>query len=224
MLILVVRAMSAPPADFRGTVLTSKPDDVGYIFPSDRIPRGESWRATVKFRLTAPPGQAGADGIAIFFSTEQKLGQGGYGLGYSGIGTTGDFAVESQWIRLQSTSVAELIEVDTFCSYDFAADPAVPHISVHSPPDAHHKVSVACTKAGSIPPMNDGREYTLDLLFDGRDRKLWGSLIVPAESRTLTLWETTIPSPKASEAGKAWWIGMTGSCGGLWQKVRSHAI
>ena len=46
--------------------------------------------------MTAPAGSGEADGIAVVFSPEKKLGLGGYGLGYSGLGGQGDFAVESE--------------------------------------------------------------------------------------------------------------------------------
>lgn len=95
---IVIRTLSAPAASFQGAVLTDKPGATGHVFPPERIPRDQSWRALMEFRLTAPPGQAGADGIAVFFASEQKQGLGGYGLGYSGIGTTGDFAVEGQLV------------------------------------------------------------------------------------------------------------------------------
>jgi peptide-N4-(N-acetyl-beta-glucosaminyl)asparagine amidase len=98
-LILVLQTISVPRAVYRGHVLTDKPDQVGHVFPPERIPRDKSWKATLKFRLTAPPGQAGADGMAIFFASEQRVGLGGYGLGYSGVGTTGDFAVEGQLLH-----------------------------------------------------------------------------------------------------------------------------
>ena len=93
---LVLRILSVTAPEDLDYILTNKPDQVGHIFPPVRIPRNLSWLTTLEFRLTAPYGQAGADGIAVFFASEQKVGLGGYGLGYSGIGTTGDFAVEGK--------------------------------------------------------------------------------------------------------------------------------
>jgi len=60
----------------------------------------------------------------------------------------------------------------------------------------------------------------LDLIFDHRDRRLWGCLKIPGEREKMRLWEAKIPAPLAGEGTEPWWFGMTGSCGGLWQKVR----
>ena len=107
--------------------------------------------------------------------------------------------------------------VDTFRSYDFAADPITPHISVHSPPHAHHRNSIVCTKPSTLPPLNDGKVYTLELVYQARDRSLTGWIRV--ESEEMVLWRTTIPCGDKVESNRSWHVGVTGSTGGLWQKA-----
>ena len=107
-----------------------------------------------------------------------------------------------------------LLPVDTYRTQDHADDPSCPHISVHSPPNAHHRHSIAC--AESLPFLSDGKECTLELLFDGDKRLLRGYLHLPGEEE-LDLWEVEIPRGE----GRDWYVGVTGSCGGLWQKA-SH--
>ncbi|KAK1927495.1 hypothetical protein DB88DRAFT_478214 [Papiliotrema laurentii] len=185
-----------------GVVLTTRGDQVGAAFASARIPQSTSWRAVMTFRLSAPPGSQGADGIALVFLSEPRMGQGGFGLGYTQQDLrAGDFAVE----------------VDTFQSYDFADDPPVPHVSVHSPPHAHHRYSIACSRAACLPPLSDGREHSLEVVYDGSRRKLQGWLKAAGDAEAYDLWETEIPSP--AQGDEAYWhIGVTGSTGGLWQK------
>lgn len=114
------------------------------------------------------------------------------------------------------------LEVDTYRSQDHADDPPAPHISVHSPPDAHHLNSIVCTKEGHIPYLSNGRIWTLELIFDGASRQLTGWLKSKAEAKSggkaddVSLWQATVP---AGGDGGAWHVGVTGSCGGLWQKV-----
>lgn len=110
--------------------------------------------------------------------------------------------------------------VDTHRARDWADDPPVPHISVHSPPDAHHRHSIVCTPRDSLPWMSDGRVYTLELLYDGLSRTLRGYLISPSEEGhdEIHLFETAIPPAKEGEVGE-WYVGVTGSCGGFWQRV-----
>lgn len=78
-----------------GVVLTTRSSQASGVFADVRIAQTTSFRATVTFRMFAPPVAGEADGMAIVFSRDRKLGLGGYGLGYSGLGGKGDFAVES---------------------------------------------------------------------------------------------------------------------------------
>lgn len=168
------------------------------------------------FRLSAPPGSQGADGIALVFLSEPRMGQGGFGLGYTQQDLrAGDFAVEGESeVRFEQC----LRLVDTFQSYDFADDPPVPHVSVHSPPHAHHRYSIACSRAACLPPLSDGREHSLEVVYDGSRRKLQGWLKAAGDAEAYDLWETEIPSP--AQGDEAYWhIGVTGSTGGLWQKA-----
>lgn len=78
-----------------GILLTSGTSQTSAAFTAKPVLQDKSFRCSVTFRLTSP-GSGEADGIAVVFSPERKLGLGGYGLGYSGLGGKGDFAVESE--------------------------------------------------------------------------------------------------------------------------------
>lgn len=199
------------------TVLTTKSDQVSGMFFARPIDPVTSFRARLQFRLTAPSGGQGADGIALVFASELRLGVGGFGLGYDGIGREGDFAVEGE---LGFVANRGSQAVDTFCSYDHAEDPAVPHISLHSPPKAHHQYSIACTRPGAMPLVNDGRVYTLEAIYDARSRSVSAFLKIPGEGAKLGLWKA--PVPPAVQGGQAMprYVGVTAATGGLWQKVR----
>lgn len=112
--------------------------------------------------------------------------------------------------------------VDTYRTQDHADDPPTPHISVHSPPLAHHTHSIACTRPGQIPFLSDGKNWELELVYDGVKRELSGWLNGRDEAEgdetkdQVELWQVVIP--KGGASGE-WYIGVTGSCGGLWQKV-----
>lgn len=79
-----------------GVILTTKNSQTSGVFADIRIQQTASIRTSVRFKIFAPPGAGEADGMAIVFSQDRKLGLGGYGLGYSGLGGKGDFAVESE--------------------------------------------------------------------------------------------------------------------------------
>lgn len=67
------------------------------VFLPTAISQKTSFRCEVTFKIASPPGAGEADGIAVVFSPERRLGLGGYGLGYSGLGGKGDFAVEGEY-------------------------------------------------------------------------------------------------------------------------------
>ena len=79
-----------------GILLTSGSDQASAVFSPATLKQDQSFRCEVSFRLTAPPGSGEADGMAVVFCPERKLGLGGYGLGYTNLGGKGDFAVESE--------------------------------------------------------------------------------------------------------------------------------
>ena len=68
----------------------------------------------------------------------------------------------------------------------------------------------------SLPNLSDGKVHTLELLYDGTTRILKGYLKMHA-AEEVGLWEVTVPKAEGEERG--WYVGVTGSCGGLWQKV-----
>jgi peptide-N4-(N-acetyl-beta-glucosaminyl)asparagine amidase len=109
--------------------------------------------------------------------------------------------------------------VDTYRTQDFADDPPTPHISVHSPPNAHHDHSIACTPPGSLPWLSGGNLLSLELLFDASGRRLVGSLTSLGEEDTegdeIHLFDVIVPVGD----GRDWYVGLTGACGGLWQHV-----
>ena len=82
-----------------GVCLTAGPSQTSAVFIDTPIPQTTSFRCTLDYRLHAPEGSGAADGIAVVFAPEMKLGLSGYGLGYSGLGGQGDFAVEGAYAK-----------------------------------------------------------------------------------------------------------------------------
>lgn len=74
--------------------LTSGPSQTSAMFTESSLPRSASFKAKMTFHINAAGG--GADGLAVVFTADKGLGLGGYGMGYSGLGHTGDFAVEGE--------------------------------------------------------------------------------------------------------------------------------
>jgi peptide-N4-(N-acetyl-beta-glucosaminyl)asparagine amidase len=73
----------------------------------------------------------------------------------------------------------------------------------------------------AIPWLSDGGVHTLELLYHGGQRRLWGFLGLPenpaeANGEEMALFDVRIPDGGRGQ----WYVGVTGSCGGLWQKVR----
>lgn len=192
-------------ARYRDSILlTNGADQTSAAFTRYSFSQDISWRAQISFALHAPDGAGEADGIAIVFSNERKLGDGGSGIGYSGIGDKGDFAVE----------------VDTYRAQDRTDDPPTPHISVHSPPNAHHRHSLSCTAAGDLPYLSDGAAYTLELLFNGSTRALAGYFRPQGGPQSLEIQVCNVKIPKPDGPAQDWYMGITGSCGGLWQEQK----
>ncbi|WWC87829.1 uncharacterized protein L201_002721 [Kwoniella dendrophila CBS 6074] len=188
-------------------LLSDGPSQTSSIFHPKSIPQNQNFRSKVKFRLTSF-NSGEADGIAFIFTKdeESKLGLGGYGLGYDGLGEEGDFA----------------IEIDTYRTQDYADDPPTPHISIHSPLKAHHKFSLEYTKPNSIPFLSNGKVFELEILseitHDG-EKRIRVYLITPDKDE-LQVIDTILPEPKLSQntGNDHWWLGISGACGGLWQK------
>ncbi|ORY24400.1 hypothetical protein BCR39DRAFT_561576 [Naematelia encephala] len=174
------------------------------VFADKMIRQNDSFKCSLTFRMTEVSGSGAADGMAVAFCQEAGLGLGGYGMGYSGLGGEGDFAVE----------------IDTYRTQDFADDPPTPHISVQSPPNAHHRHSIACTPDHSLPYLSNGQLHTLELIYNGNERLLHATLMLPrsddeqSEREVLALFDVKIPSGK----GDFWKVGVTAASGGLWQR------
>lgn len=112
-------------------------------------------------------------------------------------------------------------KVDTYRTQDYADDPPTPHISVHSPPEAHHRNSIGCTAPGTLPKLSNGKEHRLQILYRGEDRRVRGYLTILSEGTVkdetdIEVFDVVVP---LGDEQKPWFIGVTGSCGGLWQKV-----
>jgi hypothetical protein len=124
----------------------------------------------------------------------------------------------------------------TFFSVDRTADPDTPHISLHSPPDPHHRHSIACTLSPtSLPPLTDGRPYALRIQFDGQEKNVhvWLSDRPATESPDeeakddIRDWELlfggAIALPLEASSGeedKEMWLGVSAACGGIAEIVR----
>ncbi|OWT36349.1 peptide-N4-(N-acetyl-beta-glucosaminyl)asparagine amidase [Cryptococcus neoformans Bt1] len=185
-------------------VLTTGNSQTSAVFHPHPVDQNDSFSCIVTFRLTSPPGAGEADGMSLVFVPNKALGLGGYGLGYSGLGGKGDFAVE----------------VDTYRTQDYADDPPTPHISVHSPPEAHHRNSIGCTAPGTLPKLSNGKEHRLQILYRGEDRRVRGYLTILSggtvkDETDIEVFDVVVP---LGDEQKPWFIGVTGSCGGLWQK------
>jgi peptide-N4-(N-acetyl-beta-glucosaminyl)asparagine amidase len=67
--------------------------------------------------------------------------------------------------------------------------------------------------------LSDGKVYTLELLYKGSTRRLRGFLTGAGEGgrkdSEMSLFDVVIPVG----GGGDWYVGVTGSCGGLWQRV-----
>ncbi|WWC68682.1 uncharacterized protein I206_102616 [Kwoniella pini CBS 10737] len=189
----------------KGILLTDGPSQTSSFFNPIPINQHKDIRCKFGFRLTSP--QSGeADGIALIFSSQKGLGLGGYGLGYDGLGDSKDFA----------------IEIDTYRTQDHADDPPTPHISLHSPLKAHHQYSLSCTKPGSIPFLSDGKAYNLEIFYQsleagGKERRVRGYLHTPDED-ILEVLDVRLPERADPDGNAEWFVGISGSCGGLWQK------
>ncbi|WRT65646.1 uncharacterized protein IL334_002591 [Kwoniella shivajii] len=205
-----------------GTILlTDGPSQTSSVFHPTPILKQSSFRSTVKFKLTSPEGGE-ADGIALVFTSEHYnpkesksgLGLGGFGLGYDGLGGDGDFA----------------IEIDTYRTQDYADDPPTPHISIHSPPKAHHRYSIGCTKPGSIPHLSDGRVYAFEVIYQSSSKEIKGYLktsdgeemqvvnVILPDLDTVEEPEQNADTSRNTNKNARWYMGITGACGGLWQK------
>ncbi|WWD05783.1 hypothetical protein V865_003866 [Kwoniella europaea PYCC6329] len=185
-------------------LLTDGPSQTSMIFNPNPINQNAGFRSKVKFKLTSDGGGE-ADGIALIFVSHlpQSLGLGGYGMGYDGLGGQGDFAVE----------------IDTYRTQDHANDPPTPHISIHSPPKAHHRYSLGCTKPGSIPFLSDGRTYELEIIYSSHERKRRGrGYLHNPDGDVLEVVNVNLPERSQGSEEDKWYLGISGACGGLWQK------
>lgn len=83
-----------------GASLTRQAGQTSAIFHPQTLSQSGSFLVKLQFRMTAPPGSAGADGMALAFLSKPHIGEGGYGLGYSQeTANQGDFAIEREFSR-----------------------------------------------------------------------------------------------------------------------------
>ncbi|KAI0221263.1 Peptide-N(4)-(N-acetyl-beta- glucosaminyl)asparagine amidase [Massospora cicadina] len=131
------------------TIVLTKdlPDQAGSAFLKARIDVSRGFRLRFKFRVM---GGGGADGLAVVFQAQgpTALGEGGCGLGYSGI----------------ADGLA--LEFDTYRSFDRCSDPDGNHISLqagkltadqkYSPVTSHHNASLGWAPATRLPDFHTG--------------------------------------------------------------------
>jgi hypothetical protein len=103
--------------------------------------------------------------------------------------------------------------VDTYRTQDHADDPPTPHISLHSPPNAHHRFSLGCVKPSHLPPIVDGATYDLVSVYDGASSRVRVSL------NGIDLIDVAVPRGTGD-----WYMGVTAACGGLYQTVSQTGL
>jgi peptide-N4-(N-acetyl-beta-glucosaminyl)asparagine amidase len=228
-------------------------DKTGTAFLIPGIKASESYVLDLTFRIHKQEGHDGADGMAVALlcvpeedldayrnaSGQVKvLGDGGAGLGYTGLGTQQDFAIEldtyRRYVDFDCSNAVTYLAHPPF-SVDRCNDPPTPHISLHQPPNSHHNYSKACTAPHTIPDIADGQVYGLKIqhevhatsnkqvittwLRESSSRQ--GTTGESQESAPLFLWQVTQPwSP--SDAGEHRVFAFTASTGGLTQAVSRH--
>ena len=120
-------------------------------------------------------------------------------------------------------------ELERGCSQDTCDDPPTPHISLHAsdspsaPLSAHHRSSLSCTSPGSLPPLADGRPYSIRIVYKRRDgsAQVWLTDAPDGQDdRWELLFEKDVPKGLFEE-GKEVWAGWTASTGGL---VEAHEV
>ncbi|KAL7413312.1 hypothetical protein BDY24DRAFT_362378 [Mrakia frigida] len=198
---------SSPPTLL---LTTASQDSTSASYLPRPISTSTSFLAELSFKITRNPNSDGADGMAFIYSLEgaPRLGEGGGGMGYGGLG--------KGWV----------VEVDTYRTEDRTADPPTPHISLHSPLHPHHSNSLACTPSpASLPPLTDGRWYSLRVQFLARTRRVGVWLADDEQSESEegeTKWEwlfgANVPEEKLSGEGKEAWLGVSAACGGLTER------
>lgn len=117
-------------------------------------------------------------------------------------------------------SPADRDVVDTYRSQDHADDPPTPHVSIHSPPMAHHDHSLACTETGAVPALRDA-PWSFEVLYIAERRQVIVSL---AEAGARERSYTQLIQAEIPPGGKEWFCGVTAATGGLWQIVSSQIM
>lgn len=99
------------------------------------------------------------------------------------------------WLILSSTAAN---------SRDHANDPPTPHISLHSPPLAHHSHSLCCTPPDSIPQLSDGvaRKLRVEVCFKKGEVRCWFS--VGARDDTFQASDTGMEGTSSSDTQEEW--------------------
>jgi peptide-N4-(N-acetyl-beta-glucosaminyl)asparagine amidase len=112
-------------------------------------------------------------------------------------------------------------------SQDSCADPPTPHISLHSPPNPHHRFSLACTQQDSIPDITDASWRTLKIQYDSSDSSVVAWLSDDEDSTVTSrttpnaafvlLWQAKLPT--SSGRTLSYRLGITAATGGFAQAV-----
>lgn len=111
-------------------------------------------------------------------------------------------------------------------SEDRTRDPPTPHISLHSPPDPHHRHSLSHAPPSALPALTDGRPYTLRIhsvpgRVDVRLREGDGAGVEALNDAGA--WTGVCASdrvPVLADRNSQAWLGVNASCGGFFEQVR----
>lgn len=118
-------------------------------------------------------------------------------------------------------------------SQDSCADPPTPHISLHCPPNPHHRYAVACTAVDCIPDVSDSSWRTITIQYEANTRTITTWLTIDDDITKssknhimdkVLLWQATLPSSvQPASNGIAYRLGLTAATGGFAQAVSGHS-
>lgn len=180
-------------------------DQVGAVWHQTPVVLSSIFCTVFQFRITAA-GQP-ADGFSLCFQREsaQVIGSGGGNLGFTGLKN------------------AFAIEFDIYQGVDKFQDPDANHVAAFASTtnypiiNSHHSNAIACTSNMAV-RLADGKTHTVKVL--GIDKQLF---VFIDDMKTPVL---SFERPTILQSGEAFFVGFTGSTGGLCaqQLVQSWAM
>ncbi|KAL7747950.1 Peptide-N(4)-(N-acetyl-beta- glucosaminyl)asparagine amidase [Sorochytrium milnesiophthora] len=202
------------------TCSTTHPSRVIALTEHKTDQRGACWLAEsqlstskdfqAEFKLRIGAQGRGADGMALVLQSAglDVLGEGGSGLGYTGI----------------PKSVA--VEFDTYMSYMSHHDPDDNHVSIHTryalPNSAHHDHALACTS--SVPVLNSGdvHQFCVQYRADTHELSVWMREENADGTLTAPIWVRLVDATvDMTRLGAGVWVGFTAATGGI---AQSHQV